>query len=61
MEMLDENDSKLLGKNNHDSLIQTPTNMMGTRKRPKDFGRVPNVIGNRQSNDSSMDPSQFRI
>ena len=61
MEMRDESDFKL-GSAANDSMIQTPTTpqMMGTRRKPKDFGRQPNTIGNFQSNESSMDPGQFR-
>ena len=32
---------------------------MGTRRKPTDIGRVPNVIRNRSSLDNSMDGSQF--
>ena len=40
MEMRDESDFKL-GSAANDSMIQTPTTpqMMGTRRKPKDFGR----------------------
>ena len=62
-EMRDESDFKL-GSAANDSLIQTPTTpqmmMMGTRKKPKDFGRQPNTIGNFQSNESSVEPSGYR-
>jgi len=34
---------------------------MGTRRKPIDVGRVPNTIRNRASNESSLEPSQFRI
>ena len=38
-----------------------PFARMGTRRKPTDIGRVPNMIRNRVSNDSSLEPSQFRI
>ena len=34
---------------------------MGTRRKPLDIGRVPNVVRNKESLESSMDPDQFRI
>jgi len=61
--MRDETNTVLAGSITPESFLQTPstpTEMMGTRRRPKDFGKYPNVIGNRQSNDSSMNPDQFR-
>jgi len=34
---------------------------MGTRRKPTDIGRHPTVIVNRQSNESSLDRSQYRV
>jgi len=60
IEMTDENaDPSLSG-------AVTPTDLsfrdvkMGTRRKPTDVGRVPNVIRNKQSNESSLEPSFFR-
>ena len=56
-----KDDDTQRGSNLADSLMQTPSAKMGTRKHNKEFGGMPNTIKNRASNESSVEPSQFRF
>lgn len=60
VEMTDENaDPSLSGTTTPDMSFAT-AKTMGTRRKPTDVGRVPNVIRTKQSNESSLEPTFFR-